>query len=226
MTASPALTLVTSQRGAGLFMTPDLALVTYTRGAGIFTPLLTMLIHSASHGAGSCRALWAAFSRGSDDSFTLVTKQRLTLSCETLGDPISTHTLGTPAQMPVLPILKHTAFIGTGFSRAHTDWAAAAVRGEFQLAVSTGQRWARLGGAPYFPVGARAHAARGRGPLCSMLMDFVFMMARSRRSQHTLRAALVGGNLKHFSLLKSTPRVSANGGFADNDVTMATAVLA
>lgn len=45
----------------------------------------------------------------------LVTKQRLALSCEALGDPISTHTFGTPTQRPVFPILKYTAFVGTRF---------------------------------------------------------------------------------------------------------------
>jgi len=59
-----------------------------------------------------------------------------------------------------------------------------------------------------------------------MRIDFLFMMARSGSPQHTLRAALVGSYLKHFSLLKGTLRVSANSRFADNDVAMATAVLA
>ena len=45
----------------------------------------------------------------------LVTKQRLTLSCEALGDPISTHTFSTPTQWPVFPILEYTAFIETRF---------------------------------------------------------------------------------------------------------------
>ena len=37
------------------------------------------------------------------------------LSHEALGDPVSAHTLGAPTQWPVLPVLKHTAFVGTGF---------------------------------------------------------------------------------------------------------------
>jgi len=164
----------------------------------------------------------------------------LTLSCEALGDPISTHTFGTPTQRPVFPILKYTAFIGTRFleakrvsfykfiltPRAHTHWAAGAFRDEFQLMLSTQQRWARLGAASDFPTGTRAHTAQGGGPLCPMRIDFLFMMARSGSPQHTLRAALVGSYLKHFSLLKGTLRVSANSRFADNDVAMATAVLA
>lgn len=58
--------------------------------------------------------------RAAEDPFQghvpyLLTKQRLTLSCEALGDPVSTHAFGTPTQRPVLPIPKHTAFRGTGF---------------------------------------------------------------------------------------------------------------
>lgn len=207
-------------------MAPDLTLVTYTCGAGIFAPLLTVLVDSARCRAGSGRALWATLSRDSDYSFILVTKQRLALSCEALGDPISTHTFGTWTQWPVLPILKHTALIGTGFARAHTDWAAASFRDEFQLLVSTQQWWAWLRGTLDFSMSARAHTTWRGGPLCPMPMDFLFMMARSRSPRHTLRAALVGGYLKHFSLLKGTLRVSANHRFADNDITMATAVLA
>lgn len=207
-------------------MTPDLALVTCTGGAGIFMPLLSMLVHLASSRARPRRALWATFSRDADYGFILATKQRWTLRSKALGDPISTHTLGAPTQWPVLPVLKHTAFVGTGFPRAHTDWAAAPFRDEFQLLVSTHQWWARSGGTSDFPVSARAHAARGGGPCCPMPMNFLFMMARSRHPWHTFGAALVSRYLKHFPLLKGTLRVSANSGFADNDITMATAVLA
>lgn len=185
-----------------------------------------MLVYSASCSTGSRRALWATLSRDSDYSFILVAKQRLTLSCKALGNPISTRTLGAPTQPPVLPILKHMAFVGTGFPRAHTDWAAASFGDDFQLLVSTRQPWAWLRGAPDFPMSARAHTTWGGGPLCAMCVDFLFMMARSGSPRHTLRAALVGGYLKHFSLLKGTLRVSANSRFADNNITMATAVLA
>lgn len=185
-----------------------------------------MLVHLASSRARQRRALWTALSRDSDDGFILVTKQRRTLSCKTLGNPISTHTLGAPTQWPVLSILKHTAFIGTGFPRAHTDWAAAPFGDEFQLLVSTHQWWAWSGGTSDFPVSARARAARGGGPRCPVPVNFLFIMARSRHPWHTFRAALVGGYLKHFPLLKGTLRVSANSRFADNDITMATAVLA
>lgn len=53
--------------------------------------------------------------------------------------------------------------------RAHTHWAAGAFRDEFQLMLSTQQRWARLGAASDFPTGTRAHTAQGGGPLCPML---------------------------------------------------------
>lgn len=59
-----------------------------------------------------------------------------------------------------------------------------------------------------------------------MLMGFLLMEAGSGRLEHTLGAALVGGDLKHFSLLKGTLRVSANNRFADHDIAMATTVLA
>lgn len=209
-----------------MLVAPDLTPVTHTRGAGVFAPLFTVLVHLASSGAGSGRALGAAFSRSSNYSFILVTKQRRTLSCEALGDPVSAHAFGAPTQWPVLPILKHTAFIGTGFPRAHTDRAASSFRDEFQLLVSTQQWRAGLGAASDFPMHAGAHTTQGGGPLCPMRMDFLFMMARSRRPGHTLGAALAGSYLKHFSLLKGTLRVSANSRFADNNITMATAILA
>lgn len=226
MTLSPSLTLFTSYWRAGLCVAPDLTPVTYACSTGIFIPLFTMLVYLAGHGARSGRALRATFSRDSDYGFILVTKQRLTLSCEALGGPVSTHAFGTPTHWPVLPILKHMASIGTWLSRAHTDGAAASFRDEFQLLVATQQRWAWLGAASDFPMSAGAHTTRGGGPLCPMRMDFLLMMARSRSRCHTLRAALVGSYLKHVSLLKSTLRVSANSGFADHNITMTTATLA
>lgn len=36
------------------------------------------------------------------------------MSREALGDSISTRASGTRTQWPVLPILKHTSFVGTG----------------------------------------------------------------------------------------------------------------
>lgn len=185
-----------------------------------------MLVYLASSGAGSGRALGAAFSRNSNHSFILITKQRLTLSREALGDPISTHAFGTGTQWPVLPILKHTAFVGTGLPRAHTDGAAASFRDEFQLLESTQQRWAWLGTTSDFSVSAGAHTTHRGGPLCPMRIDFLFVMARPTSRGHTLGAAPVGGYLKHFSLLEGTLRVSANSRFADNNITMATAILA
>ena len=53
--------------------------------------------------------------------------------------------------------------------RAHTDGAAAAFRDEFQLLVSTQQRWAWLGGASDLPLSAGAHTTLGGGPLGPML---------------------------------------------------------
>lgn len=53
--------------------------------------------------------------------------------------------------------------------RAHTDGAAASFRDEFQLLVSTQQRWAWLGAASDFPISAGAHTTQGGGPLCPIL---------------------------------------------------------
>lgn len=106
-------------------MAPDLSLVTHTQGTGIFFPLFAMLVHLAGCRAGSRRALRAAFSRDPDNNFILVTKQRLTLGCKALSEPISAYTFGTVAQWPILSILKHVAIIGTGLPSAHTDRAAA-----------------------------------------------------------------------------------------------------
>lgn len=118
-------------------MTPDLSLVTHTQGTGIFFPLFTMLVYLASCRAGSRRTLRAALPRNADDNFILVTKQRLTLSCKALGEPISAYTLGTVAQVPILSILKHVAVVGTGFPSAHTDRAAVSFSKEFQPLGST-----------------------------------------------------------------------------------------
>ena len=53
--------------------------------------------------------------------------------------------------------------------RAHTDWAAASFRDEFQLLVSTQEWWAWSGGALDLPVSTRAHTTWRGGPLCPML---------------------------------------------------------
>lgn len=61
------------------------------------------------------------------------------MSCEALGDPISTHAFGTGTQWPVLPILEHTAFVGTGLWKVRER----KITGAIALADPRADAWVR-----------------------------------------------------------------------------------
>lgn len=64
------------------------------------------------------------------------------------------------------------------------------------------------------------------GPLRAMAVDLSFVQAESFSSGGTLRAALVGGYLEHFSLLEVTLRGLADCRLTGDNTAPATAVLA